>query len=78
MRIDAITIFPEFFNVLDISLIGKAQENKVIEFQAIDLRDFTHDKHRTVDDSPYGGGAGMLMKPDPRGEALDQVLNPDG
>lgn len=78
MRIDAITIFPEFFNVLDISLIGKAQENKVIEFQAIDLRDFTHDKHRTVDDSPYGGGAGMLMKPEPWGEALDQVLNPDG
>jgi tRNA (guanine37-N1)-methyltransferase len=58
--------------------LGKAQENKVIEFEAIDLRKFTHDKHKTVDDSPYGGGAGMLMKPEPWGEALDELLNPDG
>jgi len=78
MRIDAITIFPEYFDVLDISLLGKARENKVIEFNAIDLRNYTHDKHRTVDDSPYGGGAGMLMKPEPWGEALDEILNPDG
>jgi len=78
MRIDAITIFPQYFDVLDISLLGKARENNVIEFNAVDLRDFTHDKHRTVDDSPYGGGAGMLMKPEPWGEALDQILNPDG
>jgi hypothetical protein len=54
------------------------QENKVIEFEAIDLRKFTHDKHKTVDDSPYGGGAGMLMKPEPWGEALDELLDPDG
>ena len=78
MRIDAITIFPEYFDVLDISLLGKARENKVIEFKAIDLRNYTQDKHRTVDDSPYGGGAGMLMKPEPWGEALDEILNPDG
>jgi tRNA (guanine37-N1)-methyltransferase len=78
MKIQAITIFPEFFDVLDVSLIGKAKENHVIEFEAINLRDYTHDKHKTVDDSPYGGGAGMLMKPEPWGEALDATLNPDG
>ena len=78
MRIDAITIFPEYFAALDISLLGKAQENKVIDFKAVDLRNYTQDKHKTVDDSPYGGGAGMLMKPEPWGEALDELLNPDG
>ena len=78
MKIQAVTIFPEYFSALDISLLGKAQENRVIEFEAIDLRKFTHDKHKTVDDSPYGGGAGMLMKPEPWGEALDELLNPDG
>ena len=78
MKIQAITIFPEYFEALDISLLGKAQENKVIEFEAIDLRKYTHDKHKTVDDSPYGGGAGMLMKPEPWGEALDELLNPYG
>jgi len=78
MRIEAVTIFPEFFDVLDISLLGKAQENKVIDFKAVNLRDYTQDKHKTVDDSPYGGGAGMLMKPEPWGLALDELLNPDG
>lgn len=78
MKIQAVTIFPEYFSALDISLLGKAQENKVIDFKAVDLRDYTHDKHRTVDDSPYGGGAGMLMKPEPWGEALDELLNPEG
>ena len=78
MKIQAVTIFPEYFSALDISLLGKAQENKVIDFKAVDLRDYTHDKHKTVDDSPYGGGAGMLMKPEPWGEALDELLNPDG
>jgi tRNA (guanine37-N1)-methyltransferase len=78
MKIQAVTIFPEYFSALDISLLGKAQENKVIDFRAVDLRDYTHDKHKTVDDSPYGGGAGMLMKPEPWGEALDELLNPDG
>lgn len=74
MKIDAITIFPEFFDVLEISLLGKAQEQGLISFQAHDLRDWTHDRHRTVDDSPYGGGAGMVMKPEPWGDALDSVL----
>lgn len=74
MKIDAITIFPEYFQVLDLSLIGKAQAEKLVEFQAHDLRDFTDDKHRTVDDTPFGGGAGMLMKPEPWARALDQIL----
>lgn len=74
MKIDAISIFPEFFDVLDISILGKAREAGLIDFKATDLRDFTHDKHRTVDDTPYGGGAGMVMKPEPWGEALDQLL----
>jgi tRNA (guanine37-N1)-methyltransferase len=74
MRIDAISIFPDFFQVLDISLLGKAQEQSLIKFKAHDLRDFTEDKHRTVDDTPFGGGAGMLMKPEPWGLALDSVL----
>lgn len=74
MRIDAISIFPDFFKVLDISLLGKAQEQCLIEFKAHDLRAFTEDKHRTVDDTPFGGGAGMLMKPEPWGLALDSVL----
>ncbi len=74
MRIDAISIFPEFFSVLDISLLGKARESKLIEFNAHDLRKYTHDRHKTVDDTPYGGGAGMVMKPEPWGEAFDEIL----
>lgn len=74
MRIDAISIFPDFFQVLDISLLGKAQEQSLIRFKAHDLRTFTEDKHRTVDDTPFGGGAGMLMKPEPWGLSLDSVL----
>ncbi|HEY2642696.1 MAG TPA: tRNA (guanosine(37)-N1)-methyltransferase TrmD [Galbitalea sp.] len=74
MRIDILTIFPEFFSVLDVSLLGKARQSGLIELGVHDLRDFTHDRHRTVDDTPYGGGAGMVMKPEPWGEALDSVL----
>ncbi|MET4582067.1 tRNA (guanine37-N1)-methyltransferase [Conyzicola nivalis] len=74
MRIDIISIFPEFFGVLDISLLGKARERGIIDLGVHNLRDFTHDRHRTVDDTPYGGGAGMVMKPEPWGEAFDQVL----
>ncbi len=74
MRIDVVTIFPEFFDVLDISLLGKARQSGLLEVAAHSLRDFTHDRHRTVDDTPYGGGAGMVMKPEPWGEALDSVL----
>jgi tRNA (guanine37-N1)-methyltransferase len=74
MRIDAVSIFPDYFQALDLSLLGKARQSGLIQFQAHDLRDFTFDKHRTVDDTPYGGGAGMLMKPEPWGLALDQIL----
>jgi tRNA (guanine37-N1)-methyltransferase len=77
MKIDAISIFPEFFDVLEISLLGKAQEAGLISFEAHNLRDFTQDRHKTVDDTPYGGGAGMLMKPEPWGEAFDQVIGQD-
>lgn len=74
MRIDIVTIFPEFFRVLDLSLLGKARQTGLIDVTAHDLRDFTHDRHRTVDDTPYGGGAGMVMKPEPWGEALDAIV----
>lgn len=75
MRIDIVTIFPEFFSVLDVSLLGKARQTGLIELGVHDLRDFTVDRHRTVDDTPYGGGAGMVMKPEPWGEALDGILH---
>ena len=77
MRIDAISIFPDYFSALDLSLLGKARDKQLIDFKAHDLRDYTHDKHRTVDDTPYGGGAGMLMKPEPWGEAFDEILQPE-
>jgi tRNA (guanine37-N1)-methyltransferase len=75
MRIDIVTIFPSFFDVLDISLLGKARQSGIISLGVHDLRDFTHDRHRTVDDTPYGGGAGMVMKPEPWGEAFDELLD---
>lgn len=74
MRIDAISIFPDFFSVLDLSLLGKARESGLINFTAHDLRTYTDDRHKTVDDTPYGGGAGMVMKPEPWGEAFDEIL----
>ncbi|MET0303122.1 MAG: tRNA (guanosine(37)-N1)-methyltransferase TrmD [Microbacteriaceae bacterium] len=76
MRIDIVTIFPDFFSVLDVSLLGRARTTGLLDVRVHDLRDFTHDRHRTVDDTPYGGGAGMVMKPEPWGEALDAVLTP--
>jgi tRNA (guanine37-N1)-methyltransferase len=77
LRIDAITIFPEYFKALDLSLLGKARDKQLIDLRVHDLRDHTTDVHKTVDDSPYGGGAGMLMKPEPWGEALDEILPSD-
>ena len=74
MKIDIVTIFPEFFGVLDVSLLGKARQSGLIEVGIHNLRDFTHDRHRTVDDTPYGGGAGMVMRPEPWGDALDSVV----
>jgi len=73
MRIDVITIFPDYLRPLELSLPGKARASGLLDLRVHDLRDWTHDRHRTVDDTPYGGGAGMVMKPDPWGEALDAV-----
>ncbi len=73
MRIDVVTIFPSFFDVLEVSLLGKARSSGILDVRVHDLRDFAHDRHRTVDDTPYGGGAGMVMKPEPWGEALDAI-----
>ncbi|MCY7288356.1 MAG: tRNA (guanosine(37)-N1)-methyltransferase TrmD [Cryobacterium sp.] len=74
MRIDILTIFPEFFSVLDVSLVGKARQSGLIDLRVHNLRDHTHDRHHTVDDTPYGGGAGMVMKPEPWGDALDEII----
>jgi len=77
VRIDVVTIFPAFFDVLEVSLIGKARERGLLDVRVHDLRQWTHDRHRTVDDTPYGGGAGMVMKPEPWGEALDELAPVD-
>lgn len=74
MRIDVITIFPDYLGPLELSLVGKAREQGLLDVVVHDLRDFTHDRHRTVDDEPYGGGPGMVMRPEPWGEAIDSVL----
>ncbi|GAA2527244.1 tRNA (guanosine(37)-N1)-methyltransferase TrmD [Microbacterium mitrae] len=74
MRIDVVSIFPSFFDVLDVSLLGKARAAGIIDVRVHDLREWTYDRHRTVDDTPYGGGAGMVMKPEPWGEALDAIV----
>jgi len=75
MRLDVVTIFPEYLSPLDLSLIGKARQQGVIDLEVHDLRDFTHDRHRTVDDTPYGGGAGMVMRPEPWGAVLAHVMS---
>ncbi|CAM3233339.1 tRNA (guanosine(37)-N1)-methyltransferase TrmD [Stackebrandtia soli] len=75
MRIDVITVFPEYLAPLELSLIGRARERGLLDVRAHDLRQWTHDVHRTVDDAPCGGGAGMVMRPEPWGEALDALLD---
>jgi tRNA (guanine37-N1)-methyltransferase len=78
MHINVLTIFPGYFdNALDTSIAGRAAASDLVEYRVVDLRDYTHDRHRTVDDEPYGGGAGMVMKPEPFFEAIDD-LDPDG
>ena len=74
LRIDVVSIFPEYLGPLELSLIGKARRNGVLDLVVHDLRDFAHDRHRTVDDAPAGGGAGMVMRPEPWSEALETVL----
>jgi len=73
MKVDIVTIFPAWFDSLDVSLTGKARASGLLDLAVHDLRDWTHDRHRSVDDTPYGGGAGMVMKPEPWGEALDAL-----
>ncbi|MGK0742320.1 tRNA (guanosine(37)-N1)-methyltransferase TrmD [Leucobacter sp. Z1108] len=74
MKIDIVTIFPGYFDTLELSLLGKAKERGLLNVQVHDLRGFAFDRHRTVDDTPTGGGAGMVMKPEPWGAALDTIL----
>jgi len=73
VRLDYLTIFPDYLAPLRLSLPGKAIESGLLEMHVHDVRDWTHDRHRTVDDTPYGGGAGMVMKPEPFGEAFDEL-----
>lgn len=77
-RVDVISIFPGYLAPLRESLIGRAVERGVLQLGVHDLRQWTHDVHRTVDDSPYGGGPGMLMRPEPWGQALDAIAPADG
>ena len=77
MKIDLISIFPDYFAPLKLSLIGKAERDGLLKIVIHDLRDFTSDVHRTVDDTPYGGGAGMVMKAQPWGDATDAIIEND-
>lgn len=79
MRVDFLTIFPEIFTgILGCGLLSQAQQKGVLEFHVHNLRDYTHDRHRTVDDVPYGGGAGMVFKPEPIFEAMEAIRQPGG
>ena len=77
MRIDVVSIFPGYLEPLQLSLVGKAGDSGVVPIRVHDLRTWTHDRHRTVDDTPYGGGPGMVMRPEPWGEALDELATPE-
>ena len=77
MKIDVVTIFPEYLAPLQLSLLGKAQEQEIIEINVHDLRSNANDNHHAVDDTPYGGGAGMVMLPEIWGQALDPLMNED-
>jgi tRNA (guanine37-N1)-methyltransferase len=76
VRIDVVTIFPEYLAPLDLSLIGRARTAGAVDVALHDLRGWTNDVHRTVDDTPYGGGPGMVMRPEPWGLALDALHRP--
>ncbi len=77
MKINVVTIFPDFFAALALSIPARAAGAGLVDYRIVDLRHHTHDRHRTVDDYPYGGGAGMVMKPEPFFEAID-ALSPTG
>ena len=76
MKFDILTLFPEMFKPLEESIIGRAKENKIIDINLINIRDFSKDKHKHVDDTPYGGGAGMVIKPDVIYDAYKSVKSP--
>jgi tRNA (guanine37-N1)-methyltransferase len=76
VRVDVVSIFPAYLAPLELSLVGKARTAGLLDVRVHDLRDWTTDRHRTVDDTPFGGGAGMVMRPDVWGAALDDVLAP--
>ncbi len=79
MRINIVTVFPEFFRVpLSVSIAGRAASAGLVEYRVVDLRDFAHDRHKTVDDYPFGGGAGMVLKPDPFFEAVESLQERTG
>ncbi|NMM16016.1 MAG: tRNA (guanosine(37)-N1)-methyltransferase TrmD [Cellulomonas sp.] len=78
MRIDVVSIFPDYLAPLELSLVGKARTSGLVDLRVHDLRDWAPDRHRTVDDTPFGGGAGMVMRPDVWGAALDDVLTDGG
>ncbi len=77
LRFDIISIFPEYFSPLELSLIGKARLNALVDIEIHDLRRAASGVHKSVDDTPYGGGAGMVMSPEPWGQVIDQVLEID-
>jgi tRNA (guanine37-N1)-methyltransferase len=77
VKIDIVSIFPEYLAPLDLSLIGRARTSGQLDLTVSDLRAWTHDVHRTVDDTPYGGGPGMVMRPEPWGAALDELMTPE-
>ncbi|WP_212753208.1 tRNA (guanosine(37)-N1)-methyltransferase TrmD [Enemella dayhoffiae] len=77
LRLDLVSIFPDYFAPLQLSLVGKAIAAGTVGLGVHDLRRWTHDRHHTVDDTPYGGGAGMVMKPEPWGAALDELCTPE-
>ena len=78
LRIETLGVFPDMFEpIMSLSIMGRARKAGVFDFKAHDLRDWTHDRHRTVDDAPYGGGQGMLMKCTPFFEALDELCPPE-
>jgi len=74
LRINVVTLFPEWFTApLSSSILGRATKAGLVQYRVVQLRDYTHDKHRTVDDAPYGGGAGMVLKPEPFFEAVEDL-----
>ena len=77
LRLDIITLFPEVFSPFDYSIIKRAREKSLVEINVVNLRDFTTDRHRTVDDRPYGGGPGMVMAPEPIFKAVESLRTPE-